>query len=350
MAKQPTLSSQTAIPEIRASDKSDVESSSTPLTLARPRQSSKVEHRSSLDVSSGRGQATIPGGALKRPGPSIISRAVKHYDEMTLKTSPSETLADNEGSVTLPGKVSIQRVPQAGQPRRQKPGVGSPAEPASGQADVTSQAEDMTGVSRRADKFNLISLEHGSSGQGLIKGLVNKSLLHREPLLFAHRAVQRLPVPESTYRTINLPYQQLFRSEAYAFPPFTRESYGLSENRQYVTSYPDYKYSHQPALDLPVASSIQPKVGSSPADAEELFTDTSNSMPAFSGNQNMSGLALSPVRRAIETPSQPVTPEQRSEEAGEKVAAPDIDTIARDVYRILKRRLVSERERTLGRA
>ncbi len=350
IAKQPTLPFIAEIPKIGASVQPDAESTHIPLTLARHEQQGTLEHRRSHDASSGGRGPTIPGDARKRPRPSMITRTVKHFNEIISKTLLPETLTDSEGTAVLPDEVSHKRIPQAGQPPRQKPVVGPSVEPAGGQAGVISQAEGMTGVSQRADKLNLISLEHSSSDQGLIKGLVNKSLLHRGPLLFARRPVQELPVQESTYRMINLPYPQLFRSEAYASPSYRRESYGLLENRQYVTSSPDYMYSHQPALDLPVVSSIQSSVESSSADSEELFTDISNAMPAFSRNQNMPELALSPVRRAIETPSQSVIPEPRSEAAGEKVTTLDIDTIARDVYRILKRRLVSERERTLGRA
>ena len=46
-------------------------------------------------------------------------------------------------------------------------------------------------------------------------------------------------------------------------------------------------------------------------------------------------------------PSRAMTVEPQEETAGE-AEAPDIDVIARDVYRLLRRRLINERERSLG--
>jgi len=60
-------------------------------------------------------------------------------------------------------------------------------------------------------------------------------------------------------------------------------------------------------------------------------------------------LALAPAGRQAETTSS--TQSETRQASGESIsegATPEIDDIARDVYRILRRRLIRERERALG--
>lgn len=60
-------------------------------------------------------------------------------------------------------------------------------------------------------------------------------------------------------------------------------------------------------------------------------------------------LALAPVGRRAESAAAPSTPaEARAEEHTPETPAPDLEDIANDVYRILKRRLARERERAFG--
>ncbi len=60
-------------------------------------------------------------------------------------------------------------------------------------------------------------------------------------------------------------------------------------------------------------------------------------------------LALAPVGRRAESAAAPSSPaEARAEEHTPETPAPDLEDIANDVYRILKRRLARERERAFG--
>lgn len=259
---------------------------------------------------------------------------------MISNTLLPELLTYSESPAVLPDRVTHQWAPQVGQPRRQ--------EPADEQASAISQPEGMTDISQRSDTLYPISLEHGSIGRSSIKGRVSKPLLYRAPLSFAGPPVPELPVPETTDHAMTLPYQQLFRAKAYAPLSDRGESYRFPENQEYVTSSPGYKYTGQPVVDLPLVPTIQPEADLSQPSAEGLFTDIYSATPAYSRNQNTPELALAPVRRAMETPSQPTVPEMGGEGGSENVVEPDIDAIARDVYQVLKQRLARERERALG--
>ncbi len=328
------------IPKIRASHQPDSEYANTPPTLAKSRQPDTLEHRSQLNASLGRSVPTIPGDTLKRLSPSIISRTVRHFNEMISNTLLPEVLTYSESPAVLPERVSHQWAPQVGQTRRQKP--------ADEQASAISQAEGMTDISQKSDTLYPISLEHGSIGRSSMKVRVNKPLLYREPLSFVSPPVPEPPVPEIADHAMTLPYQQLFRARAYAPLSDRGESYRFLKNQEYVTSSPGYKYTGQPRLNLSAVPSIQPEADLSQPGAQELFTNIYNTTPAYSRNQNAPELALAPVRRAMETPSQPTLQEKQGEGGSEKVVEPDIDMIAQNVYRVLRRRLVRERERALG--
>jgi hypothetical protein len=62
----------------------------------------------------------------------------------------------------------------------------------------------------------------------------------------------------------------------------------------------------------------------------------------------MPELALAPVEQPAPAAATPPEAETKAREEAEEAATPDIDAIARDVYTILKRRLVREREQALG--
>jgi len=150
---------------------------------------------------------------------------------------------------------------------------------------------------------------------------------------------------------MTLPSLQLFKSSASTPISDRSETYGLPWDQEYSPSAPGYDYTRQPALDLPVASSIQPKAEPGTARSEELLTDIPYNTPefAYSRSPNVPELALARVSRGSETTVfRAMEPEMRAEGTAEEETAPDIDAIASDVYRILRRRLISERERTFG--
>lgn len=133
-------------------------------------------------------------------------------------------------------------------------------------------------------------------------------------------------------------------SEVYAPLSDKSEEYRFLYGQEYVPSSLGNKYAHQPALELPVASSIEKNTRSSSPHSEELLISRDTTIPE---------LALAPVgSRPVTASSHVAGAEARGTEGSEQeveyVNAPDVDAVARDVYGILKRRLMAERERALG--
>jgi hypothetical protein len=118
---------------------------------------------------------------------------------------------------------------------------------------------------------------------------------------------------------------------------------------------PGKKYIRQPALEMPLIAPIERETGSGGQPGEEPPANIHTILPepTASGYPEMPEMALAQVSVTPATVSSRVdraetTGPEGSEATDESVAAPDIDAIARDVYRILKRRLMAERERALG--
>jgi len=217
------------------------------------------------------------------------------------------------------------------------------------------QTEGVADVSQSSDTLNLVTPEHGSIGEGYTRGQVNRTLLYREPSSFAGSTIRPLPVHKSSRHMMISPSQQLFKSEAYAPLSGRSEEYGFLYKQEYVPSSPGNKNVRQPALELPVASSIEPKAKFSGAPGEELLTNMYTTIPELPSSRypNVTELALAPVGSTPVTASSQIARQEEHgaegiEQEGEHVAAPDIDAIAVDVYGILKRRLMAERERALG--
>ncbi len=80
---------------------------------------------------------------------------------------------------------------------------------------------------------------------------------------------------------------------------------------------------------------------------EELFLDNVES-GTYVYRQPMPELPLAPRIQRARTPAAQVTQETQTRQEATETPGQDIDAIARDVYAILKRRLVRERERALG--
>jgi len=126
-----------------------------------------------------------------------------------------------------------------------------------------------------------------------------------------------------------------------------------------MTHAPDRKIVREPAPELPVISPRAPDARYSDGPGEELIANMYPSIPEMTVSRypNVPDLALAPANGPASTSSS--TTSQRAagtqasgteegEPESETGASPDIDAIARDVYRILKRRLMAERERALG--
>jgi hypothetical protein len=353
--KQPAAPLSATVPEIEASGEPIVPPTRILRTLASTKQSATLPRKSSLRTSPGQIRPAIVRDTLKEPGPSIIQRTAKYISKLISKPFLPEILTYNEGTAAPPAGVSYQWSPRIGQTRRQRPLVGPSIEPAGQQADITFQTKAITDLSQSSDMLSLPALEPDRTGQGFAEGQGDKPPFYREPFSIAGPPPKPLLVPLSIQRMMTLPYMQLFRSSARTPIPDQRETYGFPWGQEYAPSAPGYDYIRQPALELPVTSSIQPKAEPGAGRREELLTDIPYTTPefAYSRGPNVPELALARVSHESETTVfRAVPPEKRAEgsaqAAAEEETAPDIDSIASDVYRILRRRLISERERTFG--
>ncbi|MBE0430676.1 MAG: hypothetical protein IBX67_02500 [Dehalococcoidia bacterium] len=85
------------------------------------------------------------------------------------------------------------------------------------------------------------------------------------------------------------------------------------------------------------------------ADSAELFRHTSDAGPQIHhfGNHNGLDLPLATVNRAVETrtESEPTVTDLPKDKGEEKQAAPDIRALAREVYPLIKRMIMIERDR-----
>jgi len=266
-----------------------------------------------------------------------------------------EALTYSEGSEVLPGGISRQLAPQVGQARRQKSVASSSVELAGQSTTVRYQTEGVADVSQSSDTLNLVTPEHVSIGRGFPGGYVNRTLLYREPSSFAGSPIRPLDIPKSKHHIMILPSQQLFKSEAYTPLSDRTEEYGFLYKQEYVPSSPGNKNVRQPARELPVASAIEPKAEFSSPHSEELLTNKYATIPELPSSRypNVPELALAPVGYTPVTASSQIARREELgaegiEQEGEYVGAPDINAIAVDVYGILKRRLMAERERALG--
>jgi len=165
------------------------------------------------------------------------------------------------------------------------------------------------------------------------------------PAVRLHRQPQ--PVTESIDQTPAIAEPLYFKPAASTSPPDRKKGFHSLQNIEDKSSPPQYKDTRQ-QLELMLTSIAGPKIA-----VKTISHDWS--LPpefegrAFYGNQPAPELALAPVESQAETVSAPPPKtETQVENITGEATAPDIDNIARDVYRILKRRLARERERAWG--
>jgi hypothetical protein len=349
--KQPALPPLATAPEIEVSDQPTVQPIHILRTPASHKQPATLPDKSSLGAPPDQIRPAIVKDTLKEPGPSIIQRTAKYISELASKPFLPELLTYSEGTAAPPIGVSYQWAPQIGQAWRQRPLVGPSIEPAGQQTDVTYQTKAITDLSQSPDMFNLPALELDRASQGFAEGRGDKPPFYGEPFSVAGPPAKPLLVPASIQRMMTLPSLQLFKSSARTPIPDRSETHGFQWGQEYVPTVPGYDYIRQPALELPLASSIQRKAEPGTARSEELLTDIPHTTPefAYSVSPNVPEPALARVSHGSETTVfRAMAPETRTEEPTEEESKPDIDAIASDVYRILRRRLISERERTFG--
>jgi len=165
------------------------------------------------------------------------------------------------------------------------------------------------------------------------------------PAVRLHRQPQ--PETESVDQTPAIAKPLYFKLAA-STPPSDRErSYHLPWKEGNKPSPPQYKDTHQ-QLELMLTSIARPKIAVKTVSHDWSLPPEFEGR-AFYGNQPAPELALAPVGSQAETVSAPLPKtETQVENSTGEATTPDMDTIARDVYRILKRRLARERERAWG--
>jgi hypothetical protein len=239
------------------------------------------------------------------------------------------------------GLASNSRSPlEAGQARVKESVIRHPAEPAGQKAEFTGAPEDLSNPTMSQGTPGLVTVRSGTE-QGFPEG-------HREPPSVTGLVIS-LPVIESISRTMAFPTQKLFKSAARLPLSNRSEDHIFRQSREYKSSSPSYKYARQPALELPVATSARPKADFSATRSEELFRHMSDTKPepAYSRNHNGSELSLAPVGQVLkaEGPPQATAPESRGEKRGAKETSPDLRALAREIYPLIKRMVMVERER-----
>ena len=194
---------------------------------------------------------------------------------------------------------------------------------------------------------------------------LTKSHLIPKELPFAN-IVYRQPESATADQTLVTPRRQYVKSFDYAPPPSRSETYNLLRKEEHKPPQPQYRHTpgdedthhykniphkdiHRPALELQLTSVASQTPSSK-------ITRTNEPLPhvlqrtAYYGSQPVPELALAPVERQTEELQSPppTRQEPKTEDISGETSAPDIDNIALDVYRILRRRLTRERERALG--
>jgi hypothetical protein len=189
-----------------------------------------------------------------------------------------------------------------------------------------------------SDMLNLETGAGSDQGQGFAGGYAEKLLSYRHPPSVNVSAIRPLSVTKNVTRTMTIPSQQSFAKPA-----------RLSMSDGYAPSIPRFKYVHQTTPAQSATFPERPMEDSSIAYGEELLRYPMDTIPQLthSGNHNGLELALAPVGRAPETRTvaQANIPEPHTEKGGEGKAAPDIRALAREIYPLIKRMIMIERDR-----
>lgn len=212
----------------------------------------------------------------------------------------------------------------------------------------------MTMGTLRPPMVNLETPQYGIIHPVFRKGHTGKPPFYSELSPVAGPDVQQSPAPEIIQHKMISSTPGVFKQAGDTSLPDNIENYRFLPGQESLAFPPDYKYTRKEALDMPPLSLVQPKRDSSAASEEELISDMPNIMPepVYSRKQGAPELLLAPISYTPATASSQIArqeqPEPRGAETSEGATTPDIGDIASDVYRILRRRLVRERERTLG--
>jgi hypothetical protein len=303
-----------------------------------------------LHASPGRTGPTISGDILKRPSLSKPPMIARYPNKMGFNTPVPEVSANREDRERFPCVNTSQSELQIGQVRQYKPLVNSYVELPGEKANATYQTERMIDTNRDKDTVDASVPEHGRTGLGFSRAHVNRPLLFRQPPSIAGSAIQLSSEHDSIHHAMTLATQQFSRSIYHADPSTKTEISSFVPNRESISSYPDKNNIYQKSPELVLASFPQEKAEFNTVHRNEMLTDTSDifTKPTYSREHNVPDLALAPISRIHEIQTKPAESEPQEAGSSEKVSKDELESITRDVYHILKRRLARERERALG--
>ncbi len=278
-----------------------------------------------------------------------VQKTASKPDELALSSLSPQEVTPGKGRRKLTYRVARQRVPELAQARTREPIISPPTKQAGQKVDVAYTAEDVASLTPRPDMPDLVTGVRGSMDVGFTEGYAEKLLSYRRPPAVTGSVIEPLPLIERISRTTTMPSQQLFKSAAHLPLSGKSEDYRFLQSRDYVPSSPSYKHARQPAPALPVTSSVRPHADFSVVRSEELFRHTFDTIPELAYSRNHKGLelALAPVSRMPETKgvAQLQAEEPPDETGGEEKAAPDIRALARELYPLMKRMILLERDR-----
>lgn len=315
------------LPAIQQARDSDVDSQRTPPDIAVPKRATRLLSRAFGDLQrslikpgSRESEITRPEGDTRPGMPST-------QDAMISRSPASEAPPSPDF-----GAISYLHAPQ--------PSVeSSPTLP-----DQAVISRSMTGPETREVDAG-ISADSGS-GPGYSTAQRNSPPGHVPSV--ARSMIRSTPMIPSHQRAAGMAFRRLFRALPDTPGSIETEDREFPQSPGYEPSSPSYEYARQPAPTLPLVSGA-PWAGFTAADSAELFRYASDVSPQIDHSGNHNGLDLPPatVNRAVDTGPEPQTaatelPKEKSED---KQAAPDIRALAREVYPLIKRMIMIERDR-----
>jgi hypothetical protein len=339
--RQAVMPFRASMVKVGLSDEAPVRTEHTLHALISSTQPATLERKTLSNALPGPSKPPITNVMSKGLGRPAVQRTASKPDGLASNSRLPRGAFPSEGSRVLPLRVAAPPSLEVGQAQMREPVINRPTKQVGQKAEVTCAPEDLTNLTMSPDRLSFVTGVRGGMEPGFPEG-------RREPPSIAGLAI-RLPVIESISRTMAFPTQQLFKSAACVPLSDKSEDHGFLRSREYVPSSPSYKYARQMALELPMVSPARPKSDFSTAHSEDLFRHTSDTIPepTYSRNHNGSELSLAPAGQVLSTKEvpQPTAPESRGDKRGEKEAAPDLRALAREIYPLIKRMLMVERER-----
>ena len=283
----------------------------------------------------------MSGSGLKRPRQSVITGEARNVDSMTSGLLPGMKMMARESAEAIPYKLPLWQLPGVKLVEEEGTATHRQMRPVRRITGINKMRERPTGKTGDSYAPHATIAGQGNTGRDMAYRYPGES-----PLTDGtdNRAS---PFTKSLSPAINIPVLQFFK-------PGDKASGGNAHStkppgHKYVTASLNREYVGKPAMELPVVSPISLKTDVTNDRNEELFRYASDTIPGmtYENSSNAPKLALAPVNRTTETQSQTQTSTAEVSGPGgeEKEVVPDIRAIARQVYPLIKRMVMIEKER-----